>query len=67
MKTNGAINYKMLDILFSEMDLDQTMDEINHIREYLHGKSAFKNEPVDFVRWIKSVSAFMNGRRDTLC
>lgn len=54
MKTDSAINYKMLDILFSEMDLDQTMEEINYIREYLHSKSAFKNEPVDFVKWIKS-------------
>jgi len=60
MKTDQAINYQMLEILFSEMDLDQVVEEINHIREFLHEHSPFKDEPVDFVKWIKNDNVTSN-------
>jgi ParB-like chromosome segregation protein Spo0J len=33
---------------------DDLVNEINAIREDLHRYSPFKNEPVDFVRWVKN-------------
>ena len=33
---------------------DERVDELNRIREALHEVSPFKNEPIDFVRWIKT-------------
>jgi len=54
MKSEQAINFKMLEALFGEMDIHQLTDEINGIREFLHEHSPFKHEPVDFVRWVKN-------------
>lgn len=34
--------------------LDEKIEAINEIREFIHNLSPFKNEPVDFVKWIKS-------------
>lgn len=47
----------MLEINFDELEklpLDEKVEAINAIREKLHQISPFKNEPVDFVRWVKS-------------
>ena len=33
---------------------DEKIDVINHLKELLHGLSPFKNEPVDFVKWVKA-------------
>lgn len=43
-------------ILESIKDLpeDERIEQINAIRESLHEISPFKNEPVDFVRWVKN-------------
>ncbi len=38
----------------ADLDLDEKVDAINQIREALREHSPFKDEPVDFVRWIKS-------------
>lgn len=54
MKSNNAINFKMLEGIFNELDTDQLVSEINHIREFLHEHSPFKDEPVDFVKWVKN-------------
>jgi len=54
MKCEAAINFTMLKALMSEMTVDQKVEEINHIREFLHEYSPFKDEPVDFVRWVKN-------------
>lgn len=35
-----------------DLPLDQKIEAINKIREDLHKISPFKNEPVDFVRWV---------------
>lgn len=33
---------------------DERVEAINQIREAIHEKSPFKDEPVDFVRWVKN-------------
>lgn len=40
--------------LFQSQSFDEQVDSINYIREKIHESSPFKNEPVDFVRWVKS-------------
>ena len=35
------------------LNLDEKVDAINKIKEMLHKVSPFKNEPVDFVKWVK--------------
>jgi len=37
-----------------EMQGDDLIAEINAMREAIHRYSPFQNEPVDFVRWVKS-------------
>lgn len=53
-KCAQAINFTMLKNILSDLDTDDAISEINHIREFLHGLSPFKDEPVDFVRWVKN-------------
>lgn len=60
MKSNQAVNYKMLENLFSEMDLPELVNEINHMREFLHKFSPFKENPVDFVKWVKNTQVSAN-------
>lgn len=38
---------------FEGKNLDESVILINDIRELLHSISPFKNEPVDFVKWVK--------------
>lgn len=41
--------------------LDDKVDLLNGIREYLHKEiSPFKNEPVDFVKWVKNTKVTHN-------
>ena len=35
-------------------------EDLNSIREALHEKSPFKNEPVDFVKWVPNSTVFAN-------
>lgn len=37
-----------------ELDFDDSVAAINLVRESIHKISPFKNEPVDFVRWVKN-------------
>lgn len=32
---------------------DDPIDYLNDLREFLHDNSPYKNEPVDFVKWVK--------------
>lgn len=41
-------------------DFDEKINFINNIREYIHEISPFKNEPVDFVRWVKNENVVAN-------
>ena len=45
---------------FSSMDLDQKVESLNDIREFLHEKSPFNNEPVDMVYWVKNDKVVAN-------
>lgn len=38
--------------IVSRMELSQKISTINELREIIHAVSPFKNEPVDFVRWV---------------
>ena len=37
-----------------QLPIDERIDAINTLREWLHEISPFKTEPVDFVKWVKS-------------
>lgn len=39
--------------LLETSDLNEKVELLNSIREYLHECSPFKNEPVDFVKWVR--------------
>lgn len=43
-----------------KMDLGQLVESLNYIREKLHEISPFKNEPVDFVKWVKNETVHSN-------
>ena len=45
---------------FSGMDLDQKVDALNDLREFLHNESPFKDEPVDMVYWVKNDKVVAN-------
>lgn len=54
MNLESIVNFEMLKASILEMDLDDRIDAINSIREFLHELSPFKDEPVDFVKWVKN-------------
>lgn len=60
MKSNQAINFTMLTNIFEDLTLDEKVSEINHIREFLHSHSPFKENPVDFVKWVKNTEVMAN-------
>jgi len=60
MKTEAAINYKMLECIFQDLSLEEKVDEINSIRKFLHELSPFHGEPVDLVQWVKSETVAAN-------
>jgi len=44
---------KQIEEDLSVMDFHQKVNYINDLRELLHSESPFKNEPVDFVKWVR--------------
>jgi ParB-like chromosome segregation protein Spo0J len=44
----------------NEAEIDLKVELINSIRLELHEISPFKNEPVDFVRWVKNSEVYAN-------
>lgn len=42
------------------LEKDELIENLNYIREELHKISPFKNEPVDFVKWVKNTSVGAN-------
>lgn len=44
----------------NEVEIDLKVELINSIRLQLHEISPFKNEPVDFVRWVKNSDVYAN-------
>lgn len=53
-KTNDLIHQ------LSSLDTDELVDALNEVRYKLHKMSPFKNEPVDFVRWVKNTEVTAN-------
>lgn len=45
---------------FSGLDIDETVNLLNEVRETLHELSPFKNEPVDMVYWVKNEAVHAN-------
>lgn len=45
---------------FKDVDIAIQIDIINDIREKIHIASPFKNEPVDFVKWVKNDNVVAN-------
>lgn len=43
-----------------QLPMDERIQAINEVREMLHAISPFQNEPVDFVRWVKSGDVHQN-------
>jgi ParB-like chromosome segregation protein Spo0J len=43
-----------------DLDFDTKIDAINQLRESIHSESPFKNEPVDYVKWVKSENVVAN-------
>lgn len=59
--TNEFINKIKLSLTYlDELSGDELVDAINEIRLVIHEKSPFKEEPVDFVRWVKNQSVQAN-------
>lgn len=46
--------------LSENLTLDETVNLVNELRETIHEISPFKNEPVDFVRWVKNDNVVAN-------
>lgn len=40
--------------LVNDSDIGSKVRLINELREIIHNNSPFKNEPVDYVKWVKS-------------
>jgi ParB-like chromosome segregation protein Spo0J len=54
------IETKVLITKLMTLDKDELIESLNFIREELHNISPFKNEPVDFVKWVKNDSVGAN-------
>jgi hypothetical protein len=44
----------------SDLPVNEKIDLINNLREHIHSLSPFKNEPVDFVKWILAENVIAN-------
>lgn len=42
----------LIDSYLSGISIDEKIKRINQLREHIHNSSPFKNEPVDFVKWV---------------
>lgn len=43
---------KLIKLLLTNKNIEDKVILINELREYIHSFSPFKNEPVDFVKWV---------------
>jgi len=51
---------KNIKSLLEDSDFQSRVSIINEIREFIHNESPFKNEPVDFVKWVVSEDVVSN-------
>jgi len=58
---NDILN-KIKDIMesISNLDIDEKIEIINQIRKIIHEYSPFKNEPTDYVLWVKNDKVYAN-------
>lgn len=58
----GPNNIKsgILELIISAETLKEKVDIINDFREFIHENSPFKNEPVDFVKWVVADNVVAN-------
>lgn len=42
------------------LDFHEKVEAINELREKIHNISPFKDEPVDFVKWVKNDTVVAN-------
>jgi hypothetical protein len=59
MKTRESI-IRQINMHLSTLSFEEKVEEINAIREAIHNQSPFKNEPVDFVKWVLSDDVVAN-------
>jgi hypothetical protein len=57
--TQNKIKSLISDLL-SDLEFNEKVENINLIREFIHELSPFKNEPVDFVKWIPCENVVAN-------
>lgn len=53
-------NIKIQLTYLDELQGDELIDAINEIRLFIHERSPFKDEPVDFVKWVKNPNVQAN-------
>lgn len=46
--------------LLHETSFDDKIEYINELRDFIHELSPFKNEPVDFVKWVRNENVVAN-------
>ena len=51
---------KLVNDYLSALDLEDKINAINIIRKNIHNQSPFKNEPVDYVKWVISDDVVAN-------
>lgn len=51
---------EIIELKISNLDLKEKVDFINELREFIHDLSPFKNEPVDFVKWVLAENVVAN-------
>lgn len=49
-----------IQIILSQLALSEKVDAINELRECIHELSPFKNEPVDYVKWVLAENVIAN-------
>ena len=61
METQQLENLKLnIDNVLSHLEFPQKVNVINELREFIHFHSPFKNEPVDFVKWVLAENVVAN-------
>lgn len=51
---------ELINEFYETLQFDEKVLFVNELREYLHEISPFKNEPVDFVKWVKCEDVVAN-------
>ena len=60
MNANITIITEMYDKVMVDLNLNERVEFINELREYIHVNSPFANEPVDFVKWVPNTDVTAN-------